>query len=98
VQRQKVTVATEVKSVLDSWVRYEQQMKESEQAELTKTVINKVLASIKDEKTQKEILLSAVAEVEREWIAFMLLVAMFLKRCSYRTHQEQSYLDVMRSA
>ena len=66
VQRQQVAVAAELKSVLDSWVRYEQQMKESEQAELTKTVIDKVLASVKDEKTQKDILLNAVAEVERE--------------------------------
>ena len=67
-QRQKVAVTAEVKSVLDSWVRYEQQMKESEQAELSKSVITKVLASIKDEKTQKDILLNAVAEVEREYI------------------------------
>jgi len=58
-------VASEVKAVLDSWVRYEQQLKESEQAELTKTVIEKVLASLKDEKTQKDILASAIAEVER---------------------------------
>lgn len=65
-QKQKVAVAAEVKSVLDSWVRYEQQLKESEQAELTKSVIDKVLASIKDEKTQRDILLNAVVEVERE--------------------------------
>jgi len=64
VQQQKVAVASEVKAVLDSWVRYEQQLKESEQAELTKTVIEKVLGSIKDEKTQRDILLSSVAEVE----------------------------------
>jgi len=44
-------MASEVKAVLDSWVRYEQQLKESEQAELTKTVIEKVLTSLKDEKT-----------------------------------------------
>ncbi|KAF8972721.1 hypothetical protein BDZ97DRAFT_1649613 [Flammula alnicola] len=65
VQLQKVTVASELKTVLDSWVRYEQQVKESEQADLTKTVIEKVVASLKDEKTQKDILASAVAEVER---------------------------------
>lgn len=41
-------------------------MKESEQADLTKTVIEKVLSSINDERTQKDILLGAVAEVERE--------------------------------
>ncbi|KAF5362155.1 hypothetical protein D9756_002151 [Leucocoprinus leucothites] len=65
VQKQKVAIASELKSVLDSWVRYEQQMKESEQAELTKTVIDKVLANIKEPKTQQEILASAVAEVEQ---------------------------------
>ena len=65
-QRQKVQLASEVKSVLDSWVRYEQQAKESEQAELAKTVIANVLKNIQDEKTQKEILVGAVAEVERK--------------------------------
>jgi F-type H+-transporting ATPase subunit b len=64
VQQQKVALASELKSVLDSWVRYEQQAKESEQAELAKTVIEKVLSSIKDEKTQKDILASALAEIE----------------------------------
>ncbi|KAH6915728.1 ATP synthase [Coprinopsis sp. MPI-PUGE-AT-0042] len=65
VQQQKVAVATELKSVLDSWVRFEQQAKESEQAELTKTVIDKVMASLKDGKVQQDILAGAVAEVEQ---------------------------------
>ncbi|KAG5650381.1 hypothetical protein H0H81_012423 [Sphagnurus paluster] len=65
VQQQKVAVAAEVKSVLDSWVRYEQQQKESEQADLTKAVIDKVLAGLKDEKTQREIIAAAVAEIEQ---------------------------------
>jgi len=65
VQKQNVAIASELKSVLDSWVRYEQQQKESEQADLTKAVIDKVLANLQDEKTQREILLSAVAEVEQ---------------------------------
>ncbi|KAG6879091.1 hypothetical protein C0992_005236 [Termitomyces sp. T32_za158] len=65
VQQQKVAVAAEVKSVLDSWVRYEQQQKKSEQADLTKTVVAKVLASIKDEKTQKDIINAAVSEIEQ---------------------------------
>ncbi|KAI0791924.1 ATP synthase [Abortiporus biennis] len=65
VQRQKVALASEVKAVLDSWVRYEQQAKESEQAQLAKTVIENVLNSIKDEKTQKDILVGALAEVEQ---------------------------------
>lgn len=67
VQRQKVALTGELKSVLDSWVRYEQQQKESEQAELAKTVIAKVLNGLKDDKTQKDILTNAISEVEREW-------------------------------
>jgi len=86
-------VASEVKAVLDSWVRYEQQLKESEQAELTKTVIEKVLASLKDEKTQREILASAVAEVERMWSPVLLqdlLTNALLFIC--RTCEEQGNL------
>ena len=58
-------MASELKAVLDSWVRYEQQAKEAEQAQLAKSVIEKVLSSLNDEKAQKDILLSAVSEVER---------------------------------
>ncbi|KAF5386351.1 hypothetical protein D9757_006647 [Collybiopsis confluens] len=65
VQKQKVAIAAELKSVLDSWVRYEQQQKENEQAELTKSVIDKVLANLQDEKTQRDLLQSAIAEVEQ---------------------------------
>ena len=65
VQRQKVALAAEVKAVLDSWVRFEQQAKESEQAELVKSVVDSVLKSLSSEKTQKDILASAVAEIER---------------------------------
>jgi len=63
--RQQVNLTSELKAVLDSWVRYEQQAKESEQAELAKTVIEKVLRSIQDERTQREILANAIADVER---------------------------------
>jgi len=65
VSQQKVALASEVKAVLDSWVRYEQQAKENEQAALAKTIIENVLKTIQDERTQKEILASAVAEVEQ---------------------------------
>lgn len=92
VQKQKVTVAAEVKAVLDSWVRYEQQMKESEQAELTKSVIEKVMASIKDEKTQREILAGAVAEVERKHSPPSDLI--HLTHTFFRTGQGEGYLDV----
>jgi F-type H+-transporting ATPase subunit b len=60
-----VALTSEIKAVLDSWVRYEQQAKENEQAALVKTVIESVLKTLQDEKTQKDILASAIAEVER---------------------------------
>ena len=62
-----MALTSELKAVLDSWVRYEQQEKEAEQADLAKSVIDKVLKNIQDEKTQREILANAVAEVEREY-------------------------------
>ncbi|KAI0752980.1 ATP synthase [Daedaleopsis nitida] len=65
VQRQKVALAAEVKAVLDSWVRFEQQAKESEQAELVKSVVDTVLKSLQNDKTQKDILASAVTEIEQ---------------------------------
>jgi F-type H+-transporting ATPase subunit b len=66
VQRQKVALASEIKTVLDSWVRFEQQQKENEQAQLVKTVVDNVLKNLNEEKTQKEVLAWAVSEVERK--------------------------------
>jgi len=65
VLKQQVALAAELKAVLDSWARYEQQVKESEQAELSKTVVDKVLKALQDEKAQKDILLGAVTEIEQ---------------------------------
>ncbi|KAI0065515.1 hypothetical protein BV25DRAFT_1989193 [Artomyces pyxidatus] len=65
VQRQRVALASEVKAVLDSWVRHEQQEKENEQAQLVKTVVDNVLKNLGDEKTQKDVLTWAVSEVEQ---------------------------------
>jgi len=62
--RQTSALNAEVKSVLDSWVRYEQQVKEQEQADLTKSVIEKVMKSLTEEKNQKDILTAAVSEIE----------------------------------
>ncbi|KAG8800125.1 atp4 subunit B of the stator stalk of mitochondrial F1F0 ATP synthase [Serendipita sp. 411] len=64
-KRQQVAMAAELKAVLDSWVRYEQQEKEAEQAQLAKTVIENVMKSLADEKAQRDILLNAVTEVEQ---------------------------------
>lgn len=61
---QRTAIAAEVKSVLDSWVRYEAQEREAEQRQLAKSVIEKVMSSLKDDKTQKQILENALVEIE----------------------------------
>ena len=72
VRRQQVALASEVKAVLDSWVRFEQQEKENEQARLVKTIVDNVLKSVSEEKTQKDVLAWAVSEVDREHPIFQL--------------------------
>ncbi|EJF58663.1 hypothetical protein DICSQDRAFT_139277 [Dichomitus squalens LYAD-421 SS1] len=71
VQCQKVALAAEVKAVLDSWVRFKQQAKESEQAELVKSVVDSVLKSLSNEKTQMDIspplLLRSSVRVSFHW-------------------------------
>ena len=62
--RQRVSVANEIKGTLDSWVRFESQARESEQRELVKSVIDKVLKDLKDSKLQRDILQQSVTEVE----------------------------------
>lgn len=76
--RQKVALAAEVKSVLDSWVRFEQSEKAAEQDQLVRSVIEKVMKSINDEKSQKEVLAGAVAEIERESSRFDYILSSHL--------------------
>lgn len=56
-----------MKSVLDSWVRYEGAEREEQQRALAASVIESVQKSLQEEKTQKSILEGAVAEIEREY-------------------------------
>ena len=91
-QRQQVALTSEIKAVLDSWVRYEQQQKESEQAELAKNVIAKVMADLKDEKAQKEILVNAIAEIERKSIQSTNTTELTVLDGN-RTRKEQGDLD-----
>lgn len=64
--KQKVTLAAEVKSVLDGWVRHEAQVREAEQADLVKTILANVQSQLTDKKLQKDILAASVAEIESE--------------------------------
>ena len=90
--RQKVALAAEVKAVLDSWVRFEQGQKASEQEQLVKSIIDKVMKNVNDEKVQKEILSGAVAEIERKSSSLVLFTCPGAKD-GRRDGQEQGYLS-----
>ncbi|RKU46476.1 atp4 subunit B of the stator stalk of mitochondrial F1F0 ATP synthase [Coniochaeta pulveracea] len=62
---QKTALAAEAKAVLDSWVRYEGQVKQRQQKELAESVIAKVQKELENPKALKQILEQSVAEVER---------------------------------
>ncbi|KAF1814007.1 ATP synthase subunit 4 mitochondrial precursor [Eremomyces bilateralis CBS 781.70] len=62
---QKTAIASEAKAVLDSWVRYEGQIKQKQQRELAESVIAKVEKDLENPKVLKQILDQSVADVER---------------------------------
>ncbi|KAI0394757.1 ATP synthase subunit 4 [Xylariaceae sp. FL0594] len=62
---QKAALAAEAKSVLDSWVRYESQVKQRQQRELAESVIAKVKKELENPKALQQILQQSVADVER---------------------------------
>lgn len=63
--QQRVNFATEAKTVLDSWVRYEAGVRQREQKELAESVIAKIQKDIQSPKVQQQILQQSIAEVER---------------------------------
>ncbi|KAL1931118.1 hypothetical protein VTP01DRAFT_10255 [Rhizomucor pusillus] len=63
--KQKVAVAQEVKSTLDSWVRHEANVREREQKQLAAYLIEKIHQDLKDPQIQQQILDQAVADVEK---------------------------------
>lgn len=62
---QTTALAAEAKSVLDSWVRYEGQVKARQQKELAENVIAKVKKELENPKVLQQILQQSVADVER---------------------------------
>ena len=61
---QKTALAAEAKSVLDSWVRYEGQVKQRQQKELAESIIGKITKELENPKTLQQILNQSVADVE----------------------------------
>jgi F-type H+-transporting ATPase subunit b len=62
---QKTAIAAEAKAVLDSWVRYEGQVKQRQQKELAQSIIAKVQKELQSPKALQQILQQSVADVER---------------------------------
>ena len=64
---QKTAIAAEAKSVLDSWVRYEGQVKQRQQKELAESIIAKIEKELENPKTLKQILDQSVTDIESMW-------------------------------
>lgn len=64
--QQRTALAAEAKQVLDSWVRYENQVKQRQQRELAESVIAKIQKELESPKVLQQILQQSVADVERE--------------------------------
>ncbi|KAK4230966.1 putative mitochondrial ATP synthase subunit 4 precursor [Podospora fimiseda] len=62
---QRTALAHEAKTVLDSWVRYESQVKQRQQKELAASVIAKVQKELENPKVLLQILQQSVADVEK---------------------------------
>lgn len=62
---QKTALAAEAKSVLDSWVRYEGQVKVRQQKELADSIIAKIEKELENPKTLDQILKQSIADVEK---------------------------------
>ncbi|KAE9984317.1 atp3 gamma subunit of the F1 sector of mitochondrial F1F0 ATP synthase [Venturia inaequalis] len=62
---QKTAIAAEAKTALDSWVRYEQSVKQRQQKELAESIIAKIETELNDPKVLKQILDQSVKDVER---------------------------------
>jgi osmotically-inducible protein OsmY len=65
---QRTAIAHEAKTVLDSWVRYEGQVKQRQQRELAETVIAKIEKELENPKVLKQILDQSVADVESKYL------------------------------
>lgn len=68
---QDAAVKTELKAVLDSWVRFEQSQREAEQLDLVKSVQSAVDAELAKPAFRKSLLEEAVSQVESELSAFL---------------------------
>ena len=84
---QKTALAAEAKQVLDSWVRYEGQVKQRQQRELAESIIGKITKELENPKTLQQILQQSVADVESK----SRRKAMFLEGWTLMRALQRSY-------
>lgn len=79
---QTTALAAEAKNVLDSWVRYESQVKIRQQKELAESIIAKITKELENPKTLQQILQQSVADVESKlsWSRICGLYCMLIVR------------------
>lgn len=65
---QKTAIAAEAKTVLESWVRYEGQVKQRQQNELAASIIAKVQKELENPKVLQQILQQSIADVESTFL------------------------------
>ena len=63
--KQKVELAHEAKSVLDSWFRYEASLRQLQQKQIAEGIISKVESELTNPKFQDRVLQQSIAEVEQ---------------------------------
>jgi len=63
--KQKIVASQEIKSVLDSWVRYEANVRDAEQKKLSSYLAEKIQKDLQDPKVQQQLLQQAIADVEK---------------------------------
>ncbi|KAJ2493607.1 atp4 subunit B of the stator stalk of mitochondrial F1F0 ATP synthase [Coemansia sp. RSA 2050] len=62
--QQRVALNTEIKSVLDSWVRYESSVRENEQRALAEKVMGNVRNQLASPKTQEDIIAQCLRDIQ----------------------------------
>jgi F-type H+-transporting ATPase subunit b len=75
---QTTALAAEAKAVLDSWVRYEGQVKVRQQKELSESIIAKIQKELENPKVLQQILQQSIVDVESK----IHLLLSFAEDCS----------------
>lgn len=89
---QKTALAAEAKTVLDSWVRYEGQVKQRQQKELAASIIAKVQKELENPKVLQQILQQSVADVESMWTLYAMNGFNLLVTAFTNTSEQRSFL------